>query len=309
MRAHSPGDDRELDAERRQYVDASDARDLLAPLIYAASGRGFFSPASDDAIKQPAMQDAWKACVAAARGALDENGDPREPLGPYVVFWAADPANSAKFGAGLDLNWPTQLDTHIVRVSGPILDRDDPKPKRLFFDSINEAAAIETDADASPGFWPRATNKPADTGVAAPPQNAVAAASVPKRLGLATCLFVLWVLSGLLLALWLWQTGGVMRNAALNFRQAAPAACVIPADQKKLSWTAACDAEWLKVWQKLYPVTEAATAPAPEVKNPPPKGEEAQDPRCKNPGCKSREAQTAKRDRYHPTQGRRLPLE
>jgi hypothetical protein len=178
----------------------------------------------------------------------------------------------------LDLNWPTQPDSHIVRVSGPILDKDDPKPKRLFFfDTINEAAAIEMDADASPGFWPRATNKPADAGVAAPPQNAVAAVSVSKRPGLATCLFVLWVLSGATLAFWLWQTGGVMRNAALNFRQAAPAECVNAADKKKkeLAWAAACEAEWQKVWRKLYPDAEVAEVPAPAAKAPPPKGEEA----------------------------------
>jgi hypothetical protein len=168
------------------------------------------------------MQETWKACVAAARAAVDENGDPQDPFGPYVVFWAADPANSAKLGAGLDLNWPSQPDSHIARVSGAILEGDDPKPKRLFFfDAINEAAAIEMDADAAPGFWPRAADESGDGATAAPQQNAVATPSLARRPYLATGLFVLWVLSGFILALWLWQTGGTMRNAVLDFRQVA----------------------------------------------------------------------------------------
>ncbi|MBB4374119.1 hypothetical protein GGD63_006948 [Bradyrhizobium sp. cir1] len=245
----------------------TDARGMLAPLIYASGGTGFPAPATDDAIKQPEMQDAWKSCVAAARAAVDEGGNPHNPFGPYVVFWAADPANPAKLGDGLGLNWPTQPDSHIARVSGPILDKDDPKPKRLFFfDTINEAAALEADADARPGFWPRAATKPADAGPAAVQQAAVAEESIPKRLGLATVLFVLWIISGGVLALWLWETGGAMRSAALDFRQTGGDACTkIPAGQKEIPWTNACETAWQDVWKKLYPdpATAKAAAPAP----------------------------------------------
>ena len=232
----------------------ADGRGMLAQVIYATGGKGFSGPATDDAIKQPAMQETWKACVTAARAAVDENGDPRDPFGPYVVFWAADPGNSAKLGAGLGLNWPVQPDSHITRVSGPILDGDDPKPKRLFFfDAINEAAAIEMDADAGSGFWPRATNKSGDTGASAPQQDAVATTSPPRRPYLATGLFVLWVLSGFILALSLWQIGDTMRGAVLNFRQVAPACTAVTTGQSKLSWTSDCDTQWQNAWGKLHP--------------------------------------------------------
>jgi hypothetical protein len=249
----------------------TDARGMLAPLIFASGGTGFPAPATDDAIKPPEMQDAWKSCVTAARAAVDEEGNPHDPFGPYVVFWAADPANPAKLGAGLGLNWPTQPDSHIARVSGPILDKDDPKPKRLFFfDTINEAAALEADADARPGFWPRAATKPVDAGVAALPQAAAAVESIPKRLGLATFLFVLWIISGGALALWLWETGGAMQSAALSFKQTGGAACTtIPAGQKEIPWTSPCETAWQGVWKNLYPdsATAKAVTPAP---NPPP---------------------------------------
>lgn len=264
----------------------TDAREMLAALIYASGGTGFPAPAPDDAIKQPDMQDTWKSCVAAARAAVDEDGNPHDPFGPYVVFWAADPGNPAKLGAGLGLNWPTQPVSHIARVSGPILDKDDPKPKRLFFfDTINEAAALEADADARPGFWPRVATKPADAGAAALPQAAVAAESIPRRLGLATVLFVLWIISGGALALWLWQTGSAMQSAALSFRQTAPAACVmIPAGQKKIDWTSQCETAWQNVWTTLYPDPEAAKAAAPAPPPPAAKGAGSPGPKQKAQG-------------------------
>lgn len=241
----------------------TDARGMLAPLIYASGATGFPAPATDDAIKQPEMQDDWKSCVAAARAAIDEDGNPHDPFGPYVVFWAPDPANPAKLGGGLGLTWPTQPDSHVARVSGPILDKDDPKPKRLFFfDTINEAAALEADADARPGFWPRAMTKPADTAAPALPQAAVAAESIPKRLGLATVLFVLWFISGGALALWLWETGSAMQSTALDFRQTGGAACTTPSADKKIAWTNACETAWQTTWKKFYPDPETAKAAA-----------------------------------------------
>jgi hypothetical protein len=235
----------------------ADAREMLAQLIYATGGKGFSGPAAEDAIKQPAMQDTWKACVVAARAALDENGIPREPFGPYVVFWVADPANSAKLGTDLGLNWPLQPNSHIARVSGPIAEGNDPKPKRLFFfDTINEATAIEMDADAGPGFWPRAATRSEDTKAVGLQQGAIGSANPAKRPYLATGLFVLWVLSGVILSVWLWQTGDTMRSAVSTFRQTSQEcklptseeAKLLPADQKKPVWNAGCDDKWSKAW-------------------------------------------------------------
>ncbi|WLA74083.1 hypothetical protein QIH77_02265 [Bradyrhizobium diazoefficiens] len=242
----------------------TEARTMLAPVIYASGGTGFPAPATDDAIKQPEMQDAWKSCVAAAQAAVDEDGNPHAPFGNYVVFWAADPANPAKLGDGLGLNWPTQPDSHIARVSGPILDKGDPKPKRLFFfDTVNTTAALEADADARPGFWPRASAKPVDAGAAAALQAGVAAENIPKRLGLATILFVLWIISGGVLALWLWETGSAMQNAARDFKQTGGNACTTLAADKKIAWSDICETTWQTGWKKLYPDPAPAAAPPP----------------------------------------------
>ncbi|MBR0851603.1 hypothetical protein JQ543_27930 [Bradyrhizobium diazoefficiens] len=273
----------------------TEARTMLAPVIYASGGTGFPAPATDDAIKQPEMQDAWKSCVAAAQAAVDEDGNPHALFGPYVVFWAADPANPAKLGDGLGLNWPTQPDSHIARVSGPILDKGDPKPKRLFFfDTVNTTAALEADADARPGFWPRASAKPAHAGAAAAPQAAVAAEIIPKRLGLATVLFVLWIISGGLLALWLWETGSAMQNAARDFKQNGGTACTTLAD-KKIAWTDACETAWQTTWKKFYPdldTAEAAALAAKAAKKQEAKSTDGKAQDAKTEEVKQAEAQT-----------------
>jgi hypothetical protein len=190
----------------------SDARAMLARSINATDGEGFPAPAPDDLVKQGDLQEAWKACVAAARSALDENGQPNAPYGSWVVFWTPDASNPSKLGdaTGLGLNWPIQPESHVTRVSGPVLDQPGGKAKRLFFfDSIAQDVAIEKDGGAGAGLWPRATRSAAATD-----RPAAAAAKLPPKMGMATALFVLWLLSGVVLALGMWWAGDLMRDTA-----------------------------------------------------------------------------------------------
>jgi hypothetical protein len=239
----------------------SDARALLAPVIYAFGQRGFTEPAPVSVVKKEALQDDWKDCVAAVRAVQDAGGQVREPVGNRVVFWVADQSNPGKLGdpQGLGLQWPFRPDSHIARVSGPILDGTDPKPKRLFFfDSINEAAATESDVDASPGLWPKAAspqdNDPSRSVTTQPQQPAVGA----RRPWMATALFAVWIASGIILALWLWLAGDFVRAAVANFETSA-ANCIAmkpssdsnaPPVVDPTAWKSDCDTGWGDAWKK-----------------------------------------------------------
>jgi hypothetical protein len=191
----------------------SDARAMLARTIYATDGDGFPNPASDELVKQSDLQDAWKACVAAARTGLSDSGEPYAAYGSYVVLWTADPSNPAKVGdvEGLGLSWPIQPDSHMSRVSGPIVDGPQGKPKRLFFfDAIAEEVAIENDGGAAPGLWPRTQIKAA----AAPRGFGQLTAAALARPRWATAMFILWILSGIGLALGMWCLGAFMHPTA-----------------------------------------------------------------------------------------------
>jgi hypothetical protein len=186
----------------------SSALAMLAPSVYELDGEGFPEPAADDLVKQSDLQEKWKVCVAAAHSAIDQGGEPSRPLGSRVVFWSADPSNPAKLGdiEGLGLNWPIQPDSHVTRVSGPILDNG--KPKRLFFfDSINEQFAIEKDGAASLGLWPR----PGALATSSKELSSVAV-KLPARKTLATGLFIFWVISGVGLALGIWYLRPLLRG-------------------------------------------------------------------------------------------------
>jgi hypothetical protein len=217
----------------------ANARTMLAQMIYALDGKGFPAPVSDAVVKQPALRKIWKACLDAARSGLDENGKPQEPVAENAVFWISDSNNSTRLGdrAGLGLNWPFQPDSHVIRWSGPILDGADPRPKRLFFfDEFAKEAALELDADAGPGFWPRSSDV---TAVSNEPVQAVtdqASGDNPRsRPWLATALFVVWGLSGLTLAIWLWTGARAMANAAGRLKDSA---CLSAA------WTGDCGGKW-----------------------------------------------------------------
>jgi hypothetical protein len=195
----------------------SDARAMLARTIYATDGQGFPDPASDETVKQGELQDAWKACIAAAGAALDDKSEPYEPYGSHVVFWTPDPANPGKLGEGLGLNWPIQPDSHVTRVSGPLLDASQGKAKRLFFfDAIAEDVAIEKDGGAGAGLWPRAkkTAPAADT-------PSAPAAKLPPKTCPATALFILWLLSGIGLALGMWCVGDNVRATVAELSSGA----------------------------------------------------------------------------------------
>ena len=236
----------------------SDARALLAPVIYALGQQGFPEPAPASVVKQDALQDVWKDCVEAAEAVQDESGQIRQPAGKRVVFWTADNSNTGKLAdpEGLGLEWPFRANSHIARVSGPILDGTDPKPKRLFFfNSINETEAIKSDGDASQGLWPRAAPLPdndlSQNGTAPPRQLAVGAA----RPWMATALFVVWIASGILLALWIWLAGDFVRTAAADFETRA-ANCIVmkqggdaaAPEPDPAAWTHDCDVQWRQAW-------------------------------------------------------------
>jgi hypothetical protein len=240
----------------------ANARMMLAEQVYVLDGKGFPPPVSDDVANKPGMQDIWSSCMAAAQAARDDHGNPRDPLGRHVVFWVADPANPGKLDdqAGLGLNWPFQPDSHVTRVSGPILDGVDPRPKRLFFfDSIAEKAAIASSVDPSPGFWPQSDEKhSAPPAAPAPASSGIIARPVPS-LRWATGLFVLWMLSGIVLTFWLGLAGDMIRNAAVGF-QSAPIAqkCVgdgAGSPKGQAAWVADCDAEWSQDWIKQRPAS------------------------------------------------------
>jgi hypothetical protein len=226
----------------------SDARAMLARSIYAIDGKGFPEPASDELVKQRDLQDTWTACVAAARSTLDEKGEPYEPYGSRLVLWTADSSDPGRLGdvQGLGLNWPTQSDSHVARVSGPILDQPHGKPKRLFFfDRINEQFAIEKDGGAGLGLWPRADKIiPTADGTLASP------AILPRRMGWATALFILWLLSGIGLTLGMWWVGELMHDTA---PRAATSDCALataatpaptPSPALKIDKPTACDTAW-----------------------------------------------------------------
>jgi hypothetical protein len=97
------------------------------------------------------------------------------------------------------------------------------------------------------------------SGLPKPPAATVRAA----RPWLASALFVLWVASGILLALWLWLAGGFVRAAISKFDAppdvAFSATCVkmIPnKDDPKIlepdrsAWTPECEARWQKAWDE-----------------------------------------------------------
>lgn len=243
-----------------QTSTISDARALLAPVIYAIGQGGFTEPAPISVVKREALHDAWKDCVAATRAVQDAGGQIRQPVGNRVVFWVADESNPGKLGdpPGLGLQWPFRADSHIVRISGPILDGTDPKPKRLFFfDSINEAAAMESDVDASPGLWPKAAlpqdKAPSRSGLSQPRQSTGGVG----RPWMATALFTLWIASGIILALWLWLAGDFVRAAVTNFEPSA-ASCVAmkssvdnsAPEPAPSAWTRDCDDQWKMAWDQ-----------------------------------------------------------
>ncbi len=242
----------------------ANARTMLGELVYALDGKGFPPPASDDGVNQPAAQNAWNSCMAAARAARDDNGNPRDPVGRHVVLWVADPANPGKLDdpAGLGLNWPFQADSHITRVSGAILDGVDSRPKRLFFfDAIAAKAATALNTIPSPGFWPRSDGRRSASGAIAQPASALAVAPTGPRMYWATGLFFLWIASGIVLTLCLGLTGNAIRNAAVGFQSASIAQkCVgdgaaSPRSQGQGAWIADCDAEWSQDWVKQQPTS------------------------------------------------------
>ena len=240
----------------------ANARLMLGELVYALDGDGFPPPAPDDVANRPDMQDAWTSCMSAARAVRDDSGTARVPFGRYAVFWVADPANPGKLDdqAGLGQAWPFQPGSHVTRVSGPILDGTDARPKRLFFfDTIALDAAAGSTGNPSPGFWPRSTQQPNGPAAAAasPTAGAAKVVAVPgarPRLYWATALFFLWIISGLALSLSLTVTGDMVRHAAASFQSTAVAQkCVgdgagSAQNQVKPTWASDCDAQWSRDW-------------------------------------------------------------
>lgn len=218
---------------------------MLAHVIYALDGEGFPAAAADESIKQDSLQQAWKACAVAARSAWPDHGSAKDPVALHVVFWMADSTNPGKLvdQAGLKLSWPYQPESHVVRVSGAILDGVDPRPKRLFFfDKIAEDTAVEMDGNASPGLWPRSdATTSAATSSLQPAQTPRKVAIATPRPLLATVLFALWVASGIGLAIWLWLAGNMLASAAPGPDSGVAQNCL----KGGTAWTSDCEQTWL----------------------------------------------------------------
>nr|WP_041756761.1 hypothetical protein [Bradyrhizobium sp. ORS 278] len=243
----------------------ANVRAALARLIYALGGEGFPEAASNTVVRS--NPEIWSACFAAAQEARAADGKPLPPEGRYAVLWSPDPDADGKLASGLPINWPYQPTSHVARIFGPVIDGDN-RPKHLFmFDAVDENAGIDVDIRPAPGLWPKPV-APVPAASALPTGDVITAAMPSqRRLGMATIMFGIWVVSCLYVGAWQWIQGDIATRSWAAFQRTVAAApdgddlrkCTQLNAEKKLTWLPACDRAWnaARAEQKLNDSTKS----------------------------------------------------